>query len=606
MPGRTPDRRNSACHARLGTRLVLVMTVLASGAEASGLLDPAFANGAVTASGVAGIRSQSLAVAADGRILRAGTVVGGSFAQVMYGGARMFDDSGAATAIFGSEYGWGAGALGLPTNHAMEAVAFDAAGRVVVGGTMLVSPSGAWIQRVRSDGGASATFTPLAPAEVTPGLALRSVFALAVDASGRIVGGGSTNVQSSFFYVAGQVPAHSAVVRLRQDGTLDTAFGALGEVVLGSPQTNVDARVRALGFDDGRIVVAHGTSSRLVLQRLGDDGSPDAAFGNGGSATIDAWAGVAVDRRGRAHVLADLAGPPADRYLLRYVDGRPDPAYGESGAVLLPAAYSVLATGPDGAAYATRVDAANGVASLRTLRVREDGIVDTAYGSGGEAVASFDYPPGGGSGLPAIAVDDANRLLVTAMRYSPSGYGIANTAAMLYRFNGPSSPPVTGAAIEFFHAGFGHYFSTADADEIAAIDAGVFDGWTRTGETFTVAVRSVGEASPACRFFSGSTFAPKSSHFYTPYPGECDTVDASAAWGFEKIAWLLRIPDDVGAGNGTCPVGLRPLYRAYNGMLGGAPNHRYTTSPATLDAMLAAGWQLEGEANTRVFACVPP
>ena len=39
--------------------------------------------------------------------------------------------------------------------------------------------------------------------------------------------------------------------------------------------------------------------------------------------------------------------------------------------------------------------------------------------------------------------------------------------------------------------------------------------------------------------------------------------------------------------------------------MSGAPNHRYTTDPATLGTMIAQGWIMEGEAATRVFACVP-
>jgi hypothetical protein len=50
---------------------------------------------------------------------------------------------------------------------------------------------------------------------------------------------------------------------------------------------------------------------------------------------------------------------------------------------------------------------------------------------------------------------------------------------------------------------------------------------------------------------------------------------------------------------------MQPLYRAYNNGMSGAPNHRYTTDPAVLDAMIAQGWIMEGEAATRVFACVP-
>ena len=50
---------------------------------------------------------------------------------------------------------------------------------------------------------------------------------------------------------------------------------------------------------------------------------------------------------------------------------------------------------------------------------------------------------------------------------------------------------------------------------------------------------------------------------------------------------------------------MQTLYRAYNNFMGGAPNHRYMTDPAALDAMIAQGWIMEGEAATRVFACVP-
>ena len=39
--------------------------------------------------------------------------------------------------------------------------------------------------------------------------------------------------------------------------------------------------------------------------------------------------------------------------------------------------------------------------------------------------------------------------------------------------------------------------------------------------------------------------------------------------------------------------------------MSGAPNHRYMIDPRVLDAMIAQGWTMEGEAATRVFACVP-
>jgi hypothetical protein len=105
--------------------------------------------------------------------------------------------------------------------------------------------------------------------------------------------------------------------------------------------------------------------------------------------------------------------------------------------------------------------------------------------------------------------------------------------------------------------------------------------------------------SPTCRFFS-TDFAPKSSHFYTPFPAECAIVKNNPDWQFESIAFYLQLAD----ANGVCPTGTIPLYRMYNNGMGGAPNHRYTTSVITLDQMIAAGWTFEGNQITRVFACV--
>jgi hypothetical protein len=44
---------------------------------------------------------------------------------------------------------------------------------------------------------------------------------------------------------------------------------------------------------------------------------------------------------------------------------------------------------------------------------------------------------------------------------------------------------------------------------------------------------------------------------------------------------------------------------AASAMMGGVPNHRYTTSVTVFNQMAAAGWLFEGNGNTKVFACVP-
>jgi hypothetical protein len=163
----------------------------------------------------------------------------------------------------------------------------------------------------------------------------------------------------------------------------------------------------------------------------------------------------------------------------------------------------------------------------------------------------------------------------------------------------PPPPLATAIAVEYYHAAFGHYFITAAAAEIQALDIGVFAGWSRTGQTFKVwSVSSPGLAG-VCRFFSAS-FAPRSSHFYTPNSTECAQVQANHDWQYEGIVAYTGLP----SGAGVCSTGM-PLYRLYNNGRSGAPNHRYTTSLPIRSTMLAQGWVPEGAGSLGVIACVP-
>jgi uncharacterized protein DUF5648 len=160
-------------------------------------------------------------------------------------------------------------------------------------------------------------------------------------------------------------------------------------------------------------------------------------------------------------------------------------------------------------------------------------------------------------------------------------------------------------AIEFYHAGFGHYVLATTQREIATLDNPLHDpsrAWRRTNLSFRVWSQNSPELSAVCRFFSGQSFAPKSSHVYTPYAAECASLRAGSTWTYEGVAFLLQLPNAAGA----CPAGSVPLFRAYNNGIGGAPNHRFTDDPAVLASMLGQGWTFEGDANTKVFACIPP
>ena len=164
---------------------------------------------------------------------------------------------------------------------------------------------------------------------------------------------------------------------------------------------------------------------------------------------------------------------------------------------------------------------------------------------------------------------------------------------------GPLTNSAVQKAIEFYHAGFDHYFITTIADEIAKLDNGTFAGWTRTGQAFNVFLLGTAGTSDVCRFFS-TAFGAKSSHFYTPFAPECATVRLNPNWQFEAAAFGVLQP----AADGSCGTGSAPLYRVYNDGQGGAPNHRYMTDAGEFALMQGLGWKPEGS-GVGVIACVP-
>ncbi len=159
---------------------------------------------------------------------------------------------------------------------------------------------------------------------------------------------------------------------------------------------------------------------------------------------------------------------------------------------------------------------------------------------------------------------------------------------------------VAATAVEYFHEGLGHYFVTAFDAEVAALDGGAIAGWRRTGATFAVDAAAAAGLQPVGRYFS-TRFGTRSSHFYTASTAEDAAVRASPDWQFEAIAFHVAVP----AADGSCAAGARPVYRLYNAGRDGAPNHRYTTDPATRATMLAQGWVAEGAGIDGVVFCSP-
>jgi Repeat of unknown function (DUF5648) len=159
----------------------------------------------------------------------------------------------------------------------------------------------------------------------------------------------------------------------------------------------------------------------------------------------------------------------------------------------------------------------------------------------------------------------------------------------------PSASAEVVRAVEYFHKDFEHYFVTANPQEIALLDGGVFKGWWRTGQRYRVDDSPAPDLVPVCRFFTAE-YAGKASHFYTASAAECEHVKTMPDWTYEGISFHVRLPD----ASGICGPGTTAINRLFNGGQGGAPNHAYTSDPGKRDLLIKSGWISEG-----VVFCAP-
>jgi hypothetical protein len=208
-------------------------------------------------------------------------------------------------------------------------------------------------------------------------------------------------------------------------------------------------------------------------------------------------------------------------------------------------------------------------------------VLGAPFAPGAECVVTIAFTPlAAGPRATELAVTATYFGVVGEYRYSVSGVGAGAVT------------PVVTPVVEYFNPGFGHYFMTAEADEIAGLDAGAYNfAFVRTGLGFNAWNATNAGTVPVCRFFTTpGTFGAKSSHFYTANAVECEGVKLNPAWVYEKIAFHTQVP-----AAGVCLAGTVPVYRMYNHGQTGAPNHRFTTDAAIYaDFVATKGWDAEG------------
>lgn len=157
--------------------------------------------------------------------------------------------------------------------------------------------------------------------------------AMAVDAAGNIVAAGSGNLGGL---------SDVTLIRVSEDGLLDTTFGVMGKVILGAANASERAVAVAI-LPGGKILVAGDMVTPggrdLLVGRLNADGSPDTTFGVGGMVIAPVTDGEdhAADMRvlldGRFVIVGHAVGGSAPGPLLaRFLpNGDIDPTFGTGG-----------------------------------------------------------------------------------------------------------------------------------------------------------------------------------------------------------------------------------------------------------------------------------
>ncbi len=246
---------------------------------------------------------------------------------------------------------------------------------------------------------------------------------VAIDSQGRIV-------------VVGGDGSHLEVLRYTTTGQLDASFGSGGIVSTTVPGSSAGGVATRVALDaSGDIIVAGGAFSPQFgffapLFRYQPNGTLDTTFGLGGmafasfpTASISSINSLLVEQDGSIVVGGNAVGNTNDWALLRFTAaGRPDPTFGNSGAVLTTFGKSQetvnsLAEQPDGKILAVGDASPQASGGFDLARYNADGSLDTTFGAGGTLTTNF---ADGHANALGLAIDTGGKIVI--------GGSLTNTA----------------------------------------------------------------------------------------------------------------------------------------------------------------------------------
>lgn len=333
-----PSRRPSKLH---GLFVVGLACAAAAAHGADGTLDPTFGTDGVARIGRAGTVLRAVAVRPDGRIVACGTWAGEStgskivVAQLLADGTpdREFGADGTRLII----------AISAPA--VCTGIVLQPDGRIVVSGRSLEGPPPpGWnairiVARLTPNGALDPTFASGTGIHVSHG-GYSNALALQRDGKVLVAGYGGTFIPS--------IATDFQIMRLLPDGTMDVAFGNSGVAISGLAVAFDSNIAMAVAIDaEGRAVLAGtsrisgpGQSDRMAVVRFLADGQLDTSFGTNGRTMGPAESsgmGIAVQRDG-ALVLSGNAREFSDTIAMTMRvldDGSIDSGFGDGGIALL-------------------------------------------------------------------------------------------------------------------------------------------------------------------------------------------------------------------------------------------------------------------------------
>lgn len=206
----------------------------------------------------------------------------------------------------------------------------------------------------------------------------------------------------------------AAVVRLNQDGTLDSTFGLAGFV---NTPTYVEAGIMALQ-SNGKILVHYGRGTENQITRYHSDGTVDSSFGVEGSAIIPARLFMALLIQPDTKIIFAGANNTSEFIVGRLnANGTPDLSFGMGGvSVIAPynesfQRFMKVAIQPDGKIILATIESSPGFSSSEAhlMRFNSDGSRDISFGENG----NLNIPTTRDVSLACLFVRDTGKIILS-------------------------------------------------------------------------------------------------------------------------------------------------------------------------------------------------